>query len=303
MTLSFGTRVTKAGRGIALAAAISAIGTCAIAQDQPVAGADESLDQVYATVDGVPITGADLAVVAQDYAQQIGRAPVDLRIPELLEAVIDMRLLADAAEKAGLDEDDTVKRRLDFERMRTLRNEYLRDAATKAVTDEAVKAKFDAEMTDFKPGDERHLRHILVETEDEAKTIIADIEAGGDFAAIATEKSLDPGSAPKGGDLDFVGKGLTVPEFEKAAFALEIGEFTKEPVKTQFGWHVILLEETRDAPPPEFSSEERRIRTEMIREFVTNQVETLRAAATIDIVPPPEPPAPEAEAETETPAQ
>lgn len=298
MTLSNGTRLPKIAWGFTFAVAFAAFGATAIAQDQPVASGagTEDPDRVYATVDGVPVTEADLAVVAMEYAQQMGRAPNDMRVPELLEVVIDTRLLAKAAEAAGIDEQDMVKRRLAFERARTLRNEFLRDTANNAVSDESVRARFDKEMADFVPGDELHLRHILVETEEEGKAIIADLAAGGDFAAIAAEKSKDPGSGPNGGDLDFVPKGLTVPEFENAAFALEVGAYTQEPVQSQFGWHVIKLEEKRKASPPEFASEESRIRNEMIREFVTSKVDSLRAAAEIKIIPPPEAPAAEAPA-------
>ena len=298
MTLSNGTRLPKIAWGFTFAVAFAAFGATAVAQVQPAAGGAVTDDpnRIYATVDGEPVTEADLAVVAMEYAQQLGRTPSDMRIPELLEVVIDTRLLAKAAEAAGIDEQDMVKRRLAFERARTLRNEFLRDTANNAVSDESVRARFDKEMADFVPGDELHLRHILVETEEEGKSIIADLAAGGDFAAIAAEKSKDPGSGPNGGDLDFVPRGLTVPEFEDAAFALEVGTYTEAPVQSQFGWHVIRLEEKRKASPPEFAAEEKRIRSEMIREFVTSKVDSLRAAAEIKIIPPPEAPAAEAPA-------
>jgi peptidyl-prolyl cis-trans isomerase C len=130
------------------------------------------------------------------------------------------------------------------------------------------------------------LHHILVETEDEAKEIIADLEAGGDFAAIAKEKSTDTGSGAGGGDLGFVPRGVTVPEFEEAAFALEVGEVTDQPVQSPFGWHVIRLEEKRESSPPEFAAEENRIRTELLRSFITGKIEELRAAADVEIIEP-----------------
>jgi peptidyl-prolyl cis-trans isomerase C len=219
---------------------------------------------------------------------------MEARLPQLLNVVIDLRLLARAAEGAGIDKKDEVVRQVAFDRSRALRNEYLRDKAEKEITDETMRARFDKELTEFVPGDELRLRHILVKTEDEAKAIIVDIDKGGDFAAIAKEKSLDPGSGAKGGDLGFVPKGLTFPEFEKAAFALEVGAMTAQPVETEVGWHVIKLEDTQKEEPPRFNIEQVRIRNEMIRELVTGEIETLRAAAEIEIIPPPGPPAAEA---------
>jgi peptidyl-prolyl cis-trans isomerase C len=297
MTLSTAIRLPIVAGALAGALAIFPFAGPAAAQDgqgaAPAAsgtaaddtGADRA-DEVFATVDGKPITAGDLLVVAEDYARQLGAAPENVQVGELLNILIDMRLLARAAEEAGFGDDATVKRRIAFARTRALRDAYLRDQALKAVTDESVRAQYDKEVADFEPQDELHLRHILVETEDEGKEIIADIEAGGDFAEIAKEKSKDPGSGPKGGDLDFVSRGVTVPEFEDAAFALEVGEITEAPVKSQFGWHVIKLEDKRKSSPPEFATEQTRIRNEMLRAFVTARIAELRAAADIEIVEP-----------------
>ena len=294
--------------GLALTLAIGTFAGPAGAQDasQPAAegqaAAGDSVapeDKVYATVNGKPITEADLAVAAQDYQEQLAQMPEDIRISQLLNLVIDMRLVAAAAEEAGTDKKEAVVRRVDFLRAMTLRNEYLRDKVEEGVTDDAVKSRFDEELAKFEPGDEYHLQHILVATEEEAKAIIADLDKGGDFAAIAKEKSTDPGSGPKGGDLGFVPKGVTVPEFEQAAVALEVGKYTEAPVKSQFGWHVLRLEETRKEPPPELAAEEERIRGELVRDFVTKELASLREAADIDVVAQP---APEAAPEGEAPA-
>lgn len=292
MSLSNAIRWPGIACAIACAIATLAFTPHALAQD----GSDPAMtpgtagaadpDQVFATVDGEPVTAGDLLVAAEDFARQLGQQPGNVPMGELLNVLIDMRLVAQAAEAEGLDEDDAVQRRVAFERMQILRNVYLRDQALSAVTDEAVREQFDEETANFEPQEERRLSHILVETEDEGKEIIADLEAGGDFAEIAMEKSQDPGSASNGGALDFVGRGATVPEFEQAAFDLEVGEVTDEPVQSQFGWHVIRLEETRESSPPEFATEEQRIRNEMLREFITDKIAELRAAADIEIVEP-----------------
>jgi peptidyl-prolyl cis-trans isomerase C len=305
MTATNGNHLAKIARGLALAIAVAASGGLVVAQEAPVAppaatpavppAAAVELapdpDRVYAIIDGVPITEADLDVAAQDYIEELNQMPPEARLTQLLNVVIDMRLLARAAESAGVDKQEIVVRRLAFNRSRALRNEYLRDKATKVVTKESVQVRFDKEVADFKPGDEFHLHHILVKTEAEAKAVIVEIEKGGDFATLAKAKSIDPGSGARGGDLGFVPAGKTFPEFEKAAFALEVGAMTKQPVESQVGWHVIKLEEKRKEPPPELAAEVERIRNDLIREFVNGEVESLRAAAKIEIVPPPEPPA------------
>jgi peptidyl-prolyl cis-trans isomerase C len=320
MTASNRNRFGKTALAVGVATAIATSAAIVAAQETPAAPPAETpatppaetqtLERdparVYATIDGLPITEADLDVAAQQYSQELGQLPMEARLPQLLNVVIDLRLLAKAAEGAGIDKKDDVIRQLAFDRSRALRNEYLRDKAEKEVTEETMRARFDKEVAEFVPGNEFHLHHILVKTEDEAKAIIVDLEKGGDFAAIAKEKSLDPGSGSKGGDLGFVPKGLTFPEFEKAAFALEVGTMTKQPIETEVGWHVIKLQETRKEGPPLFNAEQVRIRNEMIRELVTGEVESLRAAAKIEIVPPPQPPAAEgapAEGGAETPAK
>jgi peptidyl-prolyl cis-trans isomerase C len=276
------TRLRWAWRALALAVAVSFV-SAAEAQDSP-------QGQVVATLDGVPITRDDLLIAAQEFGDQIARLPPDRQKSALLDVIIDIRLLSKAAASAGLDKGDEVARRLEFARARTLRNEYLKAKVFEAVTEAAVKKRFDQELATFVPGDQLHLRHILVKTEDEAKAVIADLGKGGDFAAIAAEKSLDPGSGKQGGDLGFVAKGATVKPFEDAAFKLEVGEITREPVQSEYGWHVIKLEEKRKQPPPTFEAEGERLRQLMIRETFSREIEALRKAAKLEIVD--APPAP-----------
>ena len=132
--------------------------------------------------------------------------PPEQQRSALIDVLIDIRLVAKAAETAGLDKSKDVAPKLAFARDQTLRSEYLSAKVVAGVTDDAVKKRFDEEIAKFVPADEVHARHILVKTEDEAKAIIADLDKGGDFATIAKEKSLDPGSGPQGGDLGFIGR-------------------------------------------------------------------------------------------------
>jgi peptidyl-prolyl cis-trans isomerase C len=247
-------------------------------------------DTVAATINGKTITEGDLALAAQNFREELAQIPAQNRRQAALEVMIDIELMARAAEAAGIDKDEAVARRMAFVRDRALRAEYLRAKVFEAVTDEMVKARFDKEAADFVPGNEISASHILVATEDEAKAVIAELDAGGDFAEIAKEKSLDPGSAANGGSLGFFVRGRMVPSFEEAAFALQgIGSYTKEPVQSDFGWHVIRLDETREEPTPTFEGEQARIREELAREMFAAEVENVRAGATIEIAG--EPPA------------
>ncbi|MCW5720876.1 MAG: peptidylprolyl isomerase, partial [Devosia sp.] len=151
-----------------------------------------------------------------------------------------------------------------------------------AVTPEEVKARYDKEVAAITPEDEIRARHILVKTEEEAKAIIKDLHAGKDFIEIAKEKSTDPNKS-EGGDLGYFGKGRMVPEFETAAFALEKGAYSKEPVKTQFGFHVIKIEDKRKQQPPALEQVEAQVRQLVMRDKYLELLEKAKAAAPIDI--------------------
>jgi peptidyl-prolyl cis-trans isomerase C len=245
-------------------------------------------DTVIATVDGDPITGADLALAGVEFAEQLGQVPPDRREMAVLDLVVNMRLAAKAAEAAGVDQQPPVVSRLELARDRTLYSEFLRSKFMAAVTEETVRARFDEELARFTPGEEVRARHILVNPDEEAlaNEIIAELDAGGDFAKIAAEKSQDPGSGQSGGDLGWFKQGMMVKPFEDAAFALEPGEYTKTPVKTDFGWHVILVEEKRQETPPAFEAEGPRIEQELIRETFDQEIGALRAAAKIEFTTP-----------------
>ena len=256
------------------------------------------LDTVIATVNGDPITGADLALAGAEFADQLGQVPADRRDTAVLDLVINMRLATDAAEASGMDKEPQVVTRLDLARERTLYSEFLRSKFMAAVTEESVKARYDEEMAKYVPAEEIHARHILVNNDQEAlaKEIIAELDAGGDFAKIAGEKSQDPGSGASGGDLGWFKRGMMVKPFEEAAFALEPGQYTKTPVKSDFGWHVILVEEKRMETPPTFEAEGPRIEHDLVRETFDREIGALRDAAKIEFatLPGATPPAAEA---------
>ena len=265
-------RIGVAAAALALAAPLAASGAWA-------------QDAVVATVNGDPITETDIEVAMADLNDQFAQLPEAQRRAAALSAVIEIRLLSTAAEKAGLADGDEFARRMALLRQRALHSAYIDKEIAAKVTDEAVRARYDKQVAETPPVEEVRARHIIVETEDEAKAIIAELAAGGDFEAIAREKSKD-GAAAQGGDLGYFTQGRMVPEFEQAAFALNVGEYSREPVKTQFGWHVIKVEDKRNQEPPAFDQVAEQFRTLLLREAYFSTVTALREAAAVDIADP-----------------
>lgn len=204
---------------------------------------------VVATVGDQEITEGDLMLGAQEMQAQLQSVPADQRRAFLLSVAIDMKLMAAAARAEGLDETETFARRMAYLEDQALRGAFFERIVETEVTDEAIEAAYDELVAGFTPEPEVRASHILVPTEEEAIAIRAEIEAGREFADAAAEYGTD-GTAANGGDLGFFSTGMMVPEFEEAAFALEVGELS-QPVQSQFGWHLIKLEERRvtEAPP------------------------------------------------------
>jgi peptidyl-prolyl cis-trans isomerase C len=240
---------------------------------------------VVATVNGSPITENDLEMAQGDLGQQFGQLPEDQKRVAALSAAIEIRLLADKADEEGLGDSDAFKERMEFLRRRALHSAYVENKIAADVTEDAVRARYDKEIAATPPANEIRARHILVATKEEADAIIAELAAGGDFEAIAKEKSSD-GAAAQGGDLGYFGPGQMVPPFEEAAFALDVGQVTKEPVQTQFGWHVIKVEDKRAQQPPTYEQVKEQIRTLLFRETYFAAVKTLREAAAVEVQDP-----------------
>lgn len=240
---------------------------------------------VVAIVNGSPITENDLEMAQGDLGPQFAQLPEEQKRAAALSAAIEIRLLADKADQEGLDDTEAFKNRMEFLRQRALHSAFIETNIAGGVTEEAVRARYDKEIAATPPTNEIRARHILVATKEEAEAIIAQLDAGGDFEAIAKEKSTD-GAAAQGGDLGFFGPGQMVPAFEEAAFALEVGQFSKEPVQTQFGFHLIKVEDKRAQQPPTFDQVKEQVRTLLFRETYFAAVQALRDAATIDVQDP-----------------
>ncbi|MCB1381472.1 MAG: peptidylprolyl isomerase [Notoacmeibacter sp.] len=245
----------------------------------PALGAE---DTVVATVNGQPITEADLTLAEGDLDQQFRQLPEDQRRGAALSALIEIRLMASKAVEKGLDKDAEFVHRLAFLKERALHSAFVEKEVAATVTDEAVRARYDKEMADMKPANEVRARHILVKTEEEAKALIAELDAGKDFVELAKEKSTGP-SGPNGGDLGYFRAGQMVPDFEAAAFAMEPGSYSKEPVKTQFGFHVIKLEDKRAVQPPAFDEVKENVKSLLLRETYFAMAKDIRKEAAVEV--------------------
>jgi len=240
---------------------------------------------VVATVNGKTITEADVSVLKELMGSALKKVPDANRRQMLVNILVQTQVLADVAEKAGLDQTPDFKRRLAWFRMQALRNAYVRKEVDSKITDADVKARYEEMVKQVKPKVEIRASHILVKSEAEAKQIIAQLDKGADFATLAKEKSIGP-SKSHGGDLGFFGKGRMVPEFDKAAFALKVGEYSKQPVKTQFGWHVIKVVDERKVAPPTFDQVKEGLRQRMQAVELRKVVQDLESKAKIEMKQP-----------------
>ncbi|MBB3066337.1 peptidylprolyl isomerase [Limibacillus halophilus] len=236
-------------------------------------------DSVVATVNGEDLTHGEVVAAAESLGPQY-MANLDSVYQILVERLIDLRLVQQAALKAGLEDDAEVAERVESLRQQVVRDVFLERALNEAVTEAALQDRYAAFLEQNPPQTEAKARHILVETEEDAKAIIVELDGGADFAALARERSTGPSGA-EGGDLGYFTADVMVPEFSQAAFALEPGSYTKTPIQTQFGWHVILVEDKRDTPPPSFEELRTQLSNELRQEAARKLVEDLRGTADI----------------------
>jgi peptidyl-prolyl cis-trans isomerase C len=239
----------------------------------------EDADQVVARANGVDIRASDLAYAEEEIGGNMPNMPPQQKHDYLITYLADVIVLSQTAEQQKLGERPDVKRRLAFDRNRLLMEALLQDAARAAVSDEAEHKVYDEAVKQMPAEEEVHARHILLPTEDEAKAVLADLKKGGDFAAAAKEKSKDPAAA-EGGDLGYFTKDQMVPEFSAVAFKLGKGELS-EPVKTQFGWHIIKVEDKRIKPTPSFDQVKTQIDNYIAHRAQAALVDKLRSGANI----------------------
>ena len=240
-------------------------------------------DAVVAKVGSMEIRQSELDIAIQNLDPQLAQLPDEQKRVAALSGAIDVKLLAQGAVDEGIAETDDFKSRMDYIKDRELHNSYFRKHVVDAVTEDEVKARYEKEIAALPKQEEVNARHILVKTEEEAKAIIAELDSGKDFAELAKAKSEDSNKSD-GGDLGWFSKGRMVPEFEEAAFALEKGAYTKTPVKSQFGFHVIKLEDRRDVQPPAFDQVEPQVRQLVMRDKYLAIIEKAKAEQKVEIM-------------------
>lgn len=252
----------------------------------PPVAAKPDPNTVVGTINGQNITEADLELAEQDLGQQFAQLPPEQKRAAAMSAVIEIRLMAAEAKAKGFDKDPDFVRRLAFLNERALHSRVVDQEVAAKITDADIRAAYDKQVAATPPATEVRARHILVKTKEEADAILKDLDGGKSFEDIAKEKSTDPGSGANGGDLGYFGQGQMVPEFEKAAFALEPGQYTKTPVQSQFGFHIIKLEDKRQQQPPPFDQVKDQFRSPVLRERYFALVKSLRDAAKVEISDP-----------------
>ncbi len=262
----------------ALVASLLALAPAAIAQAPKAADPN---DPIVATVDGAPIYRSDVLAVQRTLPAQFQQLPIEVLFPAVVERLIDTKLVVNAGRKDGLAADAEVKRRMAGMEDRVIQEVYVTRQVEAAVNDKAVRERYDQLSKTTPAKEEISARHILVQTEQQAKDVIADLKKGGDFAEIAKSKSIDPSGKQNGGDLGFFGREEMVPEFSEAAFKLKDGETTTAPVKSQFGWHVIKVEGRRTSAASLDEMREQ-ITNDMSQEVVTGLVGKLREGAKVE---------------------
>jgi peptidyl-prolyl cis-trans isomerase C len=237
-------------------------------------------DPVVARVNGVDIHQSDVAFAEEEIGANMPNVPPEQKRDQLINYLVDVVVLSQAAEQQKLSDRPEVKHRLTFDHNRLLMESLLQDTGRSALTAETEHQVYEDAIKQVKNEEEVHARHILVPTEDEAKAILAQLNGGADFAALAKEKSKDPGAAD-GGDLGYFTKDQMVPEFAEVAFKLGKGQLS-DPVKTQYGWHIIKVEDKRAKPTPTFEQVKAQIDNYVAHRAQAQLVEKLRSSATIE---------------------
>ena len=262
--------------GVSMFACVT--GSPAMAQD----------NKVVAKIDGIEITEQEIALAGEDLGERIAQVPAAQRREYLLGYLSDLKIGARAAERAKIAELPEFTLRMNYFRQKVLMDEYISRQSKAAASTEAARKLYDDTMKTMKPEEEVRARHILVEKEDEAKAALARVRKGEDFAKVAAELSRDPGSGKDGGDLGYFTQDRMVPQFGAVAFQLKAGDVS-EPVQTQFGWHVIKVEDKRPKPLPKFEDVKGEIETYLVRKAQQDIVMGLRGDLKLERLDQPKP--------------
>jgi peptidyl-prolyl cis-trans isomerase C len=247
----------------------------------------EDSSPVVARANGVDIHESDLAFAEEEIGGNMPQMGPDQKRDYLITYLADVIVMSQAADQKKVADNPDVQRRLSFDRNRVLMEALLQQAGKAAITDAAMHQVYDDAVKQMPAEEEVHARHILVPTEDEAKAIEVELKKGADFATLAKEKSKDPGAAD-GGDLGYFTKDQMVPEFAEAAFKLDKGQIS-DPIHTQFGWHIIKVEDKRTKPTPTFDQVKVQLENYVAHRAQAELVDNLRKSAQIERLDKPAP--------------
>ncbi|OAN43720.1 peptidylprolyl isomerase [Magnetospirillum moscoviense] len=240
-------------------------------------------EAVVAEINGAKLHTSDVVAYQRSLPPQMAaQAPY----PVLLDMTVNNYLVAEQARKDGLEKDPQVRQALKELESQLLVKAWMNRKLKAAITDGAVKQAYDRYLAEFKPEEEVRARHILTEGEDAAKAVLADLKKGADFTETAKAKSKDPSAKTNGGDLGFFTKDEMVKEFADAAFAMKPGELSAAPVKSQFGWHVIKVDDRRMAGAPSLEQAAPAIREQLAEETAQKMVADMRGKAKVKLFTP-----------------
>ncbi len=271
---------------LAAAGLIAVVGVLAPISEPTAARAQSAAEPapdtvVVARVDGEAIHLSDLFEAYEQLPPQAQQMGLETVYPFLLDRVIDEKLLSIAAEKAIAPDDPEVQEQMNRLRERVTMQVYFTRELDEKVTEERIREGYDQYLKDNPPTEELHARHILLETEEKANEVLGEIQGGKDFAEAAKEHSTGP-SGPNGGDLGYFGADAMVKPFADAAFAMQAGEVSAAPVQTEFGWHLIKVEDRREVPQPGYEEMRDQISQQLMQTVASEILEGLRSGAKIE---------------------
>jgi peptidyl-prolyl cis-trans isomerase C len=265
---------------VLLATAALLLGAFAI----PALAADDAAapNPVVARGNGAEIHRIDVMRELQMLGPQAQQVPAQMLYPQILQKMIATKIVSEKGYADGLQNDKEVKEKVKDAESQFVAETYVHRAIQPKITDAKVKERYDELSAKFKPTDEVRARHILVKTEAEANDVIKQLKGGADFAKLAESKSTDKGSAKQGGDLGYFGHDAMVKPFADAAFAMKKGDVSEKPVKTEFGYHVIKVEDKRKSAPPPLSEVHDQIANRLGQEMTDELVKDLQSKAKVE---------------------
>ncbi len=266
-------------RSILVAGALAVFAVTSPAQAQD---AEVDASTVLAEVNGTQITLGHVIALRASLPDQYQQIPDEMLLPGLVEQLVDQTLLADEVSASTESDPASVKLLLENERRGALATRAVQAAFAEPVDEAAVTAAYEAAIAGFVGEPQFNASHILVADEATAAQLKAELDGGADFAALASEHSADPGSGSNGGLLGWFGTGQMVPEFEAGVAGLEPGEVS-DPVQSQFGWHVILLNEKRDTTPPTLDEVRPEVENQVRQEALQARVAAMREGAEVEL--------------------